>query len=780
MRKRVFAVAQILISRMYRFASILFGAVLVSPVALSAPADTQPEMIVVTATALPGTAIDPDKIAVDIQTLSSEQLSRFGAANALGALGGEVAGVSIADAQGNIYQPSLFYRGFEASPLAGDAQGLAVYANGARLNQPFGDTLNWELIPDVAIHRLTLEGSSPVFGLNALGGSLSLEMKNGFTFEGAEAEGIAGSFGRWQGTTEYGVQSGNRAFYIAAKGLTEGGWRQHSPSRLGQIFADAGWRSDGGEFHLALWGAAGDLSGNGTVPVELLAVDRSAVFTYPDKTKNTYGLANFYGSQRLDDAFSVQGNIYLSHLNQRTLNADASQARPCDSFPGLLCLGDDAVLTDVKGNPIPDFLSGGPSTQLNTTSTETTGFGGTLQATYEAPVFGIVNHFVAGVAYDGGHADFAAQSDIGALGPDRGFVGPGTEIKEADLSIAPVNVTSDNSYYGFFVADVLDVTDAFSLNASARYNIASINLSDKLGAALNGSHRYDRLNPAFGATYRFVPAISAYAGYSQANRAPTPAEFSCADPSAPCSLTNFFVGDPPLKQVVAKTYEAGLRGEAFAFAGGTLKWHTGLYHTDARDDIMLVSSSVIGRAFFENVGNTRRQGLESSVDFESDEWSLSLNYSYTDAEFRSQFTLNSPENPFADANGAIFVASGNRMPSIPANLLKAVVGYAPSPRWSISLGARAASGVYLRGDETNLNRKTGAYVAFDLSSRYRFSDSVEAFATINNLLNAKYETFGTFSPTDDVPIAEAPGASNPRSLAPAPPFSIMAGIRVHR
>ncbi len=463
---------------------ILLALALALPVAArAAPGDTAPEMVLVTATALPGTAIDPDKIAVDIQSLSSEQLNRFGTPDALGALGGEVAGVSIADAQGNAFQPSLFYRGFEASPLAGDAQGLAVYADGARLNQPFGDTINWELIPDVAIERLTLEGSSPVFGLNALGGSLSLRMKNGFTFAGTEAEALGGSFGRSQASGQYGVQSGNRAFYIAANGLREDGWRKHSPSRLVQVFADAGWRNDASEFHLALLGAAGDLTGNGTVPVELLAADRSAVFTYPDKTKNTYGLANFYGNQRLGEAFSLQGNLYLSHLHQQTLNADASEAAPCESLPSLLCLQGGGILTDVNGHAIADFLSGGPYAQLNSTATDTTGFGGTLQAAYEAPVFGRANQLVSGVSYDGGRAAFSAQSEVGALGPDRGFVGPGVEIKEADLSIAPVKVRSDNSYYGFFVSDVLDVTESLSFNASARYNIASIDLRDELHRA---------------------------------------------------------------------------------------------------------------------------------------------------------------------------------------------------------------------------------------------------------------------------------------------------------
>ena len=77
---------------------------------------------------------------------------------------------------------------------------------------------------------------------------------------------------------------------------------------------------------------------------------------------------------------------------------------------------------------------------------------------------------------------------------------------------------------------------------------------------MDGRHEFSRFNPAAGLTWRFAEGATAYAGYSEANRAPSPAELSCADPLAPCSLTNFFVGDPPLKQVKARTVEAGVRG----------------------------------------------------------------------------------------------------------------------------------------------------------------------------------------------------------------------------
>jgi len=742
------------------------------------PAPPAPELVTITASALPGTAIDPDKIPVNIQTLSSIDLTRFGTASALGTLVNDVAGVSIANAQGNPYQPNLLYRGFEASPLAGDAQGLAVYANGARLNQPFGDTLNWELIPDVAIDSLTLEGSNPVFGLNALGGSLAIQMKNGFRFQGAEAEIAGGSFGRWQSTFQYGVAGGTHSLYVAGNAVTEDGWRAHSPTRLAQIFADAGWRDADSELHLNLVGALTKLTGNGTAPVELLAAKRSAVFTYPDETKHTYGLANLYGTHKLSDTWSVHGNAYISRLRQRTRNADASEAGHCASTPSVLCLEDD-FLTDTNGDPISDFLSGGTYLQLNSSATDTTGYGATLQASYEAALMGRANHFLIGAALDGGRSDFSARSELGALSSDRGFLGPGIEIAQDDLSIAPVKVTSTNAYYGLFIADVFDITAALSLNASARYNIARIELKDQLGTALNGDHRYERLNPAFGASYRFTPALSLYAGYSEANRAPTPAEFSCADPSAPCSLTNFFVGDPPLKQVVARSIEAGLRGRAAAPGGGAFSWHAGLFRTDARDDIMFVASTILGRAFFQNIGDTRRQGVEASLDFEAPSWSVSLDYSYTDAIFRSPFTLNSPLNPLADSNGQIQVARGNHLPSVPTHLIKAVVGYEPVAGWSIAVGAQAASGVYLRGDEANLNRKTAGYIVFNVSSRYRINDALEIFATIDNLFDAKYETFGAYSPTADIPLAEAPGASDPRGFSPAPPLSVFAGLRVH-
>ena len=193
---------------------------------------------------------------------------------------------------------------------------------------------------------------------------------------------------------------------------------------------------------------------------------------------------------------------------------------------------------------------------------------------------------------------------------------------------------------------------------------------------------------------------------------------------------------------------------------------------------MFVASPIIGRAFFRNIGTTRRQGIETSIDFRDDALLLSLDYSYTDARFRSLLTLNSPNNPLADADGQIQVRPGDRLPSVPADLFKATISFAVTEDWSLTLGGRAVSGRVLQGDEANLNPKTADYFVLSLSTRYRISGRFEAFGDIENLLGAKYETFGTFSPTSSVPIAEAPGATNSRSLSPAAPFSIRGGIRI--
>src|SRR5579875_2985665 len=147
--------------------------------ALAQTAGDQGEIIVTAPANRPGLDVASDRLPAGSETLDAASLRRGGATDLLHALDAQAAGVTLDEAQGNAFQPNLLYRGYEASPLGGNAQGLAVYVDGARFNSSFGDTMNWELIPDIAIERVTLEGSNPVFGLNALGGAISIDLKTG-------------------------------------------------------------------------------------------------------------------------------------------------------------------------------------------------------------------------------------------------------------------------------------------------------------------------------------------------------------------------------------------------------------------------------------------------------------------------------------------------------------------------------------------------------------------------------------------------------------------------
>ena len=765
------------------------------PAALPAPAEAPVEMEVVVTAPLAGSEIERGKVPVNTGILRQEDLQRTGPASTLRALDERIGNVTLNQAQGNEFQPNLLYRGFEASPLVGNAQGLAVYLNGTRFNQPFGDTVNWDLIPDIAVDRIEVAGPNPAFGLNALGGAITVKLKDGFTYHGAQLELSGGSFGRIQGSAQYGVQSGNTAAYIAGTALNDDGWRDHSPSQLRQIYGDVGYRGDKAEVHVNLVGAINNLTGNGTSPVELLAASRSAVFTYPDETRNKYLRLTTTGSYEVSDRISLQATAYYSNLAQRTRNGDAADVETCDSNRGVLCINDGPALTGRDGSAVPNFLNpglypglqqfrrGGPYALLNETATDSNGFGAALQGTHRSEVFGRTNRLLVGASYDGGRTTFSARTSIGALTLDRSYLGPGIVLNQDDGSISPVRVDASNDYYGVYASDTLDVTDRLSLTASGRLNVAEIDLLDRNGTALNGNHSFTKFNPAAGLTYKLLPNVSLYGGYSQSNRVPTPAELSCASAASPCSLTNFFVADPSLKQVVAQNYEAGVRG-SFGLASiggpaaGRVSWNLGLFRTDADDDILFTTSVVQGRGYFQNVGSTRRQGVEAGVSLRQGGLLAYLDYAYTEATFQSGFTVGSQDNPFADANGNTQVRPGNVLPGVPTQRLKFGVQYQLTPSWTVGTTGIASSGRYLQGDAANLNAKTGAYVVLNLNTEYQVTQNIQLFGLVQNVTNERYATFGGFSPVGLVPIVQAPGATNTRSLVPGAPVAGFGGVRV--
>ncbi len=597
-----------------------FRSILLAGAALGAPAMAQAEdaaaqasddpraAIIVTA---PGGDLDLD----DALTLERRDITVAGTPDLLAALQRNFAGVSLQDAQNNPWQPNLVYRGYVASPLVGQAQGIAAYVDGARFNQPFGDTVNFELIPDAAIRSVTLRDASPVYGLNTLGGALVIETATGQSVQGVEAAAAIGSYGERDLSFSVGGARGGFSWFGAVQYREEDGWRDFSPSDLLNGFVDVGYDAERGGVHVKFIGADTDLTGNGVAPVELLAARRQSVFTWPDNQRNQYGRISVHPWLAISDGVRFEATLYRQRRKASLLNGDAADIEECEDDPareGLLCLesvGDDgdeeqALLIDGNGDTIDDVLDGGDYGVFNRGNIRSRSEGLLAQIVTEQDLGGRANRLIFGVSYDSSENDFAASTELGALTEERSVEGLGVFIDQPDNAIAPVELKTRSRFWGLFASDTLPLGDTLTAEIGLRWNHARIILEDQLGTALNGDHSFSRFNPGIELDWAVTPQISLRAGYAESNRVPTEAELSCADEDAPCSLTNFFIADPPLEQVVAKTFEFGASGR-HAAGGWSIDWLASAYRATNVNDIQFIASSTRGRGFFENIG--RRQ-----------------------------------------------------------------------------------------------------------------------------------------------------------------------------
>lgn len=770
---------------LFKLAILLAGAALSSAASAQDTAEKTEPIVVIAA---PGGGIDDD----DAIALDRADIERGGTPDLLGALTRDIAGVTLQDAQNNPWQPNLVYRGFIASPLQGQAQGLAVYLDGGRFNQPFGDTVDFDVIPDAALHRATLLDASPAYGLNALGGTLVLETATGRSDPGIEGIASLGNYGEREASLSAGGASGAFSYFGAIQYRREDGWRDYSPSELVNGYVDLGFDQDWGGIHAKFVGADTDLTGNGVSPVELLAARRASVFTWPDNTKNHYGRISLHPWLKLGDHTRFEATLYRQRLRADSVNGDAADVEACDDQPGLLCLdtvdddddgdnggGDAELVTDANGQPVSDTLDGAPYGVLNRGSIRTRSSGALAQVLDERPLLGATNHLAVGFSYDGSTTDFATSTELGALTDARGVNGLGVEIVQVDGSIAPVGVSADTRYWGAFLADTLPLGPQVSAEIGLRYNWAKIRLTDQIGDTLNGEHRFERLNPGLEIDWRAATGLTLRAGYAETNRAPTPAELSCADPQAPCSLANFFVADPALKQVVSRSWELGASGTENAGAW-SFQYLLSLYRSNIADDIHYIASDIRGRAYFQNLGDTRRQGVELSLQARRNGLRLAASYAFTDATFRSGLILPSPVNPEANEDGTIAVEPGDRLPGIPRHSLTLSADYdgkIGSRGFSLGGDLIARSSQTLVGDEANLTPPVPGYVIVNLRGSIEIVPHVSLFAELRNAFNSDYATFGTFSEVDEVELAEAPGASDPRAYGPGQPRRWSLGLR---
>ncbi len=736
--------------------------------------------IIVTA---PGAGVDSD----DALGLSRSDIGRSGRPDLIGALARQLPGVTLQDAQGNPWQPIVVYRGQTASGAQGQSQGLAAYLDGARFNLPFGDTVSLDLIPDAALRTVQLLDSSPVYGLNALGGALVLETATGRSDPGVTAASSAGAFSAGEISVAGGGAAGRWSAFGAVQLRGERGWRDFSSSRLASGYADVGYDGSRAGLHAKLFLASTGLTGNGVSPVELLAVRRSAVFTHPDRTENRFARFSLHPWADLSPQTRLQASLYGQWQRSRALNGDAADIEPCEDEPSLLCLEteeegeeESETLTDRLGLPIAAQPGDPVYAVLNRGNLRSRAFGLLAQITDRRALFGGTNVLTVGTSLDAGRSDFAASTQLGRLGPTRGVTAFGPEIAQADNAISPVSVVTRNVYAGFFASETLPLGPRLKIEAGLRYNYAYIRLDDQLGDALNGRHTFTRLNPGIEVDWQALSGLSLRAGYAETNRAPTPAELSCADPEAPCSLANFFVADPPLRQVVARTYELGAAGR-WQRSGWTASWLLSAYRADTRDEIRRVASGVRGRAYFANLGDMRRQGIELSLTAERKGLRVAATYAFTDATSRSAVTIASHGNPAEANDGTITVQPGDRLPGVPRHSANLNVDYETRlgswRRLRLGAGLSGQSSQFLVGDESNQAAPVPGFVVADLRASIEALPQVFVFGDARNLFNRRYANFGTFGEIGEVPLVEAPDASNPRFLGPGAPRRWTIGVR---
>ena len=761
--------------------------------------------------------------------------------------------VTTTEMGGNPWQPEITFRGFSASPLLGMPQGISTYIDGVRVNEPFGDVTLWDKIPNFAIGGMQLvPGSNPLYGLNTLGGAIAMQTKSGRDAKGASVEFEAGSWDRQRYLAQYGGVSkdGSVDYFIGHQTTREDGWRQFSPSRLNQTFAKTGWQSEKTKLDLSYIGTNNKLVGNGFTPEFLLSGDRDQIHTSPDWTNNYYHHLALNGSHWVNNDVMLSGHTYYRKSNRHTRNGDLYEGgwQDADHFLGTEYDDEDPV----EAGEVELLGS-----VMNRTKTRQDNLGFTLQAAFNQDLMGKKNQFIAGVGYDYSKIRFSQsrlvnlwegselmQDGSNGVGGDDGdngwelgslFGSSRTEIFDSNRAFSSVGsgiqdedqttqLRSKQQTYSIFATDTLSINQQWHVNAGMRYNYTRINNRDQLNpdpASLNGSltadATYARLNPTVGLTFTPSDKSAIFGSYSESSRAPTSIELGCSNPARPCLLPAAMADDPPLKQVVAKTYDFGARG----YLTDSVKWNASLYHTVNHRDIQFVRApEVMNHGYFSNVGRTQRQGFDIGLAGQQDKLRWNTSYSFIRATFDSDMEFASPGNTSATTvdgvSGIISVKKGDYLPSIPKHQLKLRAQYQATPDWSFGANLIGFTQQYIWGNENNKHQanapydenrsrnacgresgedgnengfdadnrgfacgsgKIRGYVVVNLDTQYNIGKGWSAFAKAINIFDQNYNVAGRLAETMFDPAGVYGTETNVRGLLPGAPRAAWIGFR---
>lgn len=798
---------------------------------------------VVGQTPVPGTEIPINEIPSNVQTASARDMEQSGAFNISDFLNKDLGSVHINENQGNPFQPDVNFRGYTASPLLGTPEGLSVYMDGVRQNQPLGDVVGWDLIPQIAISEVSLmPGSNPVFGLNTMGGAVALQTKDGLSAPGGSLQIQGGSWGRVMGSGEYGgsAKSGFN-YYFAGTLFTEDGWRQYSPSKVRQAFGKIGQRWQKGYVSLGFSYTDNYLAGNGVQDGRWLAENYNSVYTVTDAFWNRSPALTLNAGYQVNSALTLSGNAYFRYIRSDTINPNLNSNSFDESLYNMSA-GDIAALTaagyagfPTTGNattePFPFWRCLGEAYSHNepvekcdaTVTREWTyehNYGFNVQAAWRTGG----NTFSVGTAWDGSGVTFQQTVQYGYLNPDRvtittiPFYEDGTNNSNGVPVDGRVNLHGTVKTPSVYLTDTLKL-GRFAFTVSGRYNHEHLQNFDRipgsiLGAngseggrpSLNGDYVFQRFNPSAGLTFRAAGAVTLYFSYSEANRAPTTIELGCADPNYPCSLPNALSADPPLKQVVTRTFETGAR----SLGAGKLRWNADYFFSQNYNDLLFVSSIQTGLGYFANFGKTRRDGLEFNLSRQIGGFTLGGNYTFQNVTYQSPQTIDGGANSSNDSalqgyygvDDNIHIVPGDFIPQIPRNIGKVFAEFSPRPKWSADLNVIGVGRSYARGNENNLDQVfapyylgpgfSPGYVVANLGAHYDVHRRIRLFVQVNNILDHHYYTAAILgnTPFDNnydfigrpFPAIRGGGDGNypirsSTFFAPGAPFGVWGGMR---
>ncbi|QBE63929.1 TonB-dependent receptor [Pseudoduganella lutea] len=751
------------------------GAVLLAPAAMSGtpdfPLGPLPIVEIVGIAPQSAAAIERDRLPYAVQRATDWDVSQARADTLADYLSRHAAGIHVNDISGSPFQTDVTFRGYRASPVLGSGQGLSVYLDGVRVNEPFGDVVNWDMVPEAALGAILLvPGSNPLYGLNTLGGALALTTKSGRSHPGLMVEATLGSGARRRLDLSYGAEAAGWHTLLAATSFDEDGWRDHSAGRLGNVFLKVGRTAGASDWSVSLLGGRSRLLGNGLLPAGtadapgLYDLDRRAVYTHPDRTRNRLGQLAVNLEQQLDSGAALTASAYVRHSRRDTVNGDVND----DAGEDACAEEPDDADCDAGAHPPAH-----PAV-LNTTASRQRGEGASVQLAVTRGD----HQLSAGLSFDRNRVRFAQFEQEGFFSASREVLADPEEEREPSSS-----VTGRARMAGLYASDTWRLAPGSYATLSARFNHARVanTLTNDDGVQPREAFTYRKLNPSLGIARQVDAALTLFANVAQSNRVPTVIELGCADPEQPCRLPVGLQADPYLSQVVSRTVEMGARWRT-ANVDAALS----LYRTVNRDDILFHSAGTSQQGYFANFPRTRHAGVDASGTARLGDVTLRASYSYLAAVYAADGVL------FTGARN-VRATSGTRLAGLPRHTLKLGADWAPAPGWTVGVDVLAVSNLLTQGNEDGLTEdaedgeppqradwRIRGHALLHLRAGWQPAPGWEVFVRVNNVFDRRFETYGTVA--DDVfpggrPLAPGADAAPARFVAPGAPRTVLAGLR---